>query len=63
MWDNREYELVKASFPFIICRNNAEIAREYALINKQIDLHGLPKNNGDSRLLSIFLAICDHRVH
>ena len=27
------------------------------------DYHGLPKNFGDPRLLSIFFAICDHKVN
>ena len=26
-------------------------------------IHGLPKNNGDLRLFSIYLAICDHKVN
>ena len=25
--------------------------------------HGLPKTFGDPRLFSLYLAICDHRVH
>ena len=27
------------------------------------NIHGLPKNFGDPRLFSIFLAICDHKVN
>ena len=28
-----------------------------------VNKHGLPKNNGHSRLFNIFLAICDHKVN
>ena len=42
--------------------NNLDTNTDYSSFI-YVDYHGLPKNFGDPRLFSLYLAICYHRVH